>query len=106
VVGDRNYWSLALTMELRRVGLWLFAPHRRASRDPTPATSACLSRMRYRIDTVFSQLVERGQLKRVWTRNAWHLWNRLLRLVLVHTLAVLLNLQLNHPPLQLDRLVN
>jgi nuclear transport factor 2 (NTF2) superfamily protein len=69
-VGDRNYWSPALTAELRRLGLWLLAPHRWASRDPTPVAIAYLSRMRYRIDTVFSQLVARGQLKRVWARNA------------------------------------
>lgn len=105
VVGDRNYWSPSLTTQLRQVGLALLAPYRWASRDPAPTLSACLSRVRYRIDTVFSQLVERCALKRVWARDAWHLWNRLLRLVLMHTLAVLFNLQLDHPPLQLDRLV-
>jgi hypothetical protein len=105
VVGDRNYWSPALTAELRRVGLWLLAPYRWASRDPAPATSVFLSRVRYRIDTVFSQLAERCHIKRVWARDAWHLWNRLLRLVLMHTLAVLFNLELDQPPLQLARLV-
>lgn len=105
VVGDRNYWSPSLTAEFGHAGLTLLAPYRWTTRDPTPARSVLLSRVRYRIDTVFSQLVERCALKRVWARDAWHLWNRLLRLVLMHTLAVLLNLQLNHPPLQLDRLM-
>lgn len=105
VVGDRNYWSPSVTAELRQAGLWLLAPYRWASRDPAPGRSAVLSRVRYRIDTVFSHLVERGHLKRVWARDAWHLWNRLLRLVLMHTLAVLFTLQLGHPPLQLAQLV-
>jgi hypothetical protein len=105
VVGNRNYSSPALTAGLRQVGLWLLAPYRWASRDPAPAASALLNRVRYRIDTVFSQLVERCHIKRVWARDAWHVWNRLLRLVLMHTLAVLFNLQLDQPPLQLARLV-
>jgi hypothetical protein len=105
VVGDRNYWSPSLTTEFGHAGLALLAPYRWTTRDRTPARSALLSRVRYRIDTVFSQLVERCVLKRVWARDAWHLWNRLLRLVLMHTLVVLFNLQLNHPPLQLDRLM-
>jgi hypothetical protein len=105
VVGDRNYWSPTLTAKLRQVGLVLLTPYRWASRDPAPATSAFLSRLRYRLDTVFSQLVERCALKRVWARDAWHLGNRLLRLALMHTLTALFNLQRDHSPLQLDRLM-
>lgn len=71
----------------------------------SPRFAALVSRLRYRIDTVFGQLVERCTVKRVWARDAWHLWSRLLRKVLMHTLAVLLNCQQGHPPLQLARLV-
>jgi hypothetical protein len=66
VVGDRNYWSPSLTTQLRHAGLALLVPYRWTTRDPTPARSALLSRVRYRIDTVFSQLVERCTLKRIW----------------------------------------
>jgi hypothetical protein len=31
-----------------------------------------------------------SQLKRVWARDAWHLWSRWLRTLLSHTMAVLL----------------
>jgi hypothetical protein len=35
-------------------------------------------------------LTGRYQLKRVWTRDAWHLWSGWLRKLLSHTMAVLL----------------
>ena len=64
-----------------------------------------LSRVRYRIDTVFGQLVSRCAIKRVWARDWWHLCSRLLRKVLLHTLGVLLNVELGNPPLHLAQLV-
>jgi hypothetical protein len=105
VVGDRNYWSPATTAEWRQLGVALLAPYRSAKRDPHPRWSAVLSRVRYRIDTVFSQLVDRCAVKRVWARDLWHLSNRVLRKVLMHTLAVLLNVNLGNPPLHLAQLV-
>jgi hypothetical protein len=106
VVGDRNYWSPRLSEELRALGLYLLAPFRAASRDPDRAGSFFLSRVRYRVDTVFGQLTERFQLKRVWTRDNWHLCNRVLRKVLSHTVALLLNRQAGNPPLQLEHLLS
>jgi hypothetical protein len=64
-----------------------------------------LSGLRYRIDTVFGQLTERCAIKRVWARDAWHLTNRLLRTVLMHTLAALFNVQRHQPLLHLAELV-
>jgi hypothetical protein len=64
-----------------------------------------LSRLRYRIDTVFSQLVECYSVKRVWARDLWHLRSRLLRKVLSHTLAFLLNHRIGNQPLQLAKLL-
>ncbi|HEX5442084.1 MAG TPA: hypothetical protein VFW76_14440, partial [Ktedonobacterales bacterium] len=83
----------------------LLAPFLLASRDPWPARSRVLSRVRYRIDTIFGQLTDRCLLKRVWARDLWHLTNRLLRVVLMHTLAVLFNIVRGNPPLHLARLV-
>ncbi len=105
LVGDRNYWSPATTTEWQQLGVDLLAPYRSAKRDPHPRWSAVLSRVRYRIDTVFGQLVDRCDVKRVWARDRWHLCNRLLRKVLMHTLAVLLNVNLGNPPLHLAQLV-
>jgi hypothetical protein len=105
LVGDRNYWSPVTTAEWQRHGVELLAPYRSAKRDPHPRWSARLSRVRYRIDTVFGQLVDRCAVKRVWARDQWHLCSRLLRKVLMHTLAVLLNVDRGHPPLQLAQVV-
>ena len=105
LVGDRNYWSPKVAAEWHQHGVELFAPYRSAKRDPHPRWSAQLSRVRYRIDTVFGQLVDRCNVKRLWARDLWHLSNRLLRKVLMHTLAVLFNVDLGNPPLQLARVV-
>jgi hypothetical protein len=105
IVGDRNYHSPKTKEELADMGVELLAPYSSNKRDPTPQKSAFLSRLRYRIDTVFSQLTERYSVKRVWARDLWHLASRLLRKVLSHTVAFLLNHRLGNPPLQLSKLL-
>jgi hypothetical protein len=45
---------------------------------------------RRRVETVIGQLVERYHAKRVWARDAWHLWSRWQRKLLSQTLAVYL----------------
>lgn len=105
LLGDRNYWLPKLKDILRRRGICLVTPFRSAKHAPAHSWSRVLGRVRYWIDTVFGQLVERCQAKRVWARDLWHERNRLLRMVLMHTLAVLFNIQEAAPPLQLERLV-
>jgi hypothetical protein len=105
LIGDRNYWSPPVREELSTQGVELLAPYRKASEDLHPRRSALLSRIRYRIDTVFGQLVERYSIKRMWARDMWHLSSRLLRQVLSHTLCLLLNQLQGNPPLRLAELV-
>lgn len=105
VVSDRKYWSPKTTAEWQSLGVELLAPYRSAKRDPHPRWSRQLSRVRCRIDTVIGQLVERCTVKRAWAGDLWHLGSRLLRKVLLHTLAVLLNVDLGNPPLHLAQLI-
>lgn len=105
LLGDRNYWLPDLQAALRKAGVVLQAPFRKAAGQPAHSWSAVLGRVRYRIDTVFGQLTDRCAVKRVWARDLWHLRNRLLRMVLMHTMCVLFNWQDQAPPLQLERLV-
>ena len=105
LLGDRNYWLPTLQAALRKAGVVLQAPFRKASSQPAKSWSPVLGRVRYRIDTVFGQLTDRCGAKRVWARDLWHLRNRLLRMAPMHTICVLFNLQDQAPPLQLDRLV-
>ncbi len=105
IVGDRNYHSPKIKEDLVRMGVELLAPYSSKKRDPAPTKSACLSRLRYRIDTVFSQLTARYSVKRVWARDLWHLTSRLLRKVLSHTVAFLLNHQMGNQPLRLSKLL-
>jgi hypothetical protein len=106
IVGDRNYHSPKTTEELAGMGIELLAPYSSKKRDPAPQRSALLSRFRYWIDTVFSQLSGRYSIKRVWARDLWHLTSRLLRKVLSHTVAFLLNHRSGNPPLQLAKLLH
>lgn len=103
--GDRTYWSPKVAAQWHQHGVELLAPYRSTKRDPYPRWSAQLSRVLYRIDPVFGQLVDRCNVKRLWARDLWHLSNHLLRKVLMHTVAVLFNADLGNPPLQLARVV-
>ncbi len=106
IVGDRNYHSPETREKLlATLGIELLTPYSSKKRDLTPKRSALLSRFRYRIDTVFSQLTQRYSIKRVWARDIWHLTSRLLRKILSHTVAFLLNHQMGNPPLQLSKLL-
>jgi hypothetical protein len=106
VIGDRNYWAPKLTAELLPAGIRLLAPFKKRASDPDPAGSTTLTRVRWRIETVAAQFVDRFHLKRVWARDLWHLTSRLLRKVLSHTCAVSLCLEHGHPPLQFAQLLD
>jgi hypothetical protein len=106
VIGDRNYWDPQLTAELAPAGIRLLAPFKKRATDPDPVGSTRLTRLRWRIETVAAQLVERFHLKRIWARDAWHLTSRVLRKVLSHTIAVCLCLERGYPPLSFARLLD
>jgi hypothetical protein len=106
LLGDRNYWLPKLKEVLRRLGIRLQTPYKRAS-SPLARLfhSPVLTRVRYRIETVFSQFIGRLDVRRVWARDLWHLRNRLLRGILMHTLCILFNQFEGHDPLQLAAVV-
>lgn len=106
VLGDRNYWLPDLQAFWRSKGLLLHAPFRKAHSPQAAAyDSPVLGRVRYLIDTVFGQLTDRCHLKRMWARDLWHLRNRVLRVILMHTLCFWFNQQDEAPCLQFDHLV-
>ena len=104
-LGDRAYWRPELHEWLRRRGLEMLVPFKKAGSDPTPERSRVISGIRYRIETVFGQLCERLSVKRVWARDLWHLSSRLLRKVLAHTVMVVLNREQGNEPLRLGELL-
>ncbi len=97
-LGDRNYWSPELKEKGVAQALYWLTPYKSAKREPQ-AWPRWLSRKRYLIDTVFSQLTERFHAKRVWARDAWHFFSRWLRKVLSHTIAIFFCQQLGLPAL-------
>jgi hypothetical protein len=104
-LGDRNYWKPELHAELRSRGVEMIVPFRKKSRDTQPRRSHVISSIRYRIETVFSQLAERFRVKRVWARDMWHFSSRLLRKVLAHTIGIILNRTQGQEPLRLAELL-
>jgi hypothetical protein len=89
-LGDRAYWSPTRAELLADQGVRLLAPPSRSAKGPRPPLPGRLVQARRRIETVIGQLVERDHAKRVWARDAWHLWSRWQRKLLSHTLAVYL----------------
>jgi hypothetical protein len=69
------------------------------------AATALAHRQTSSVETVIGQLTGRYQLKRVWARDAWHLWSRWLRKLLSHTMAVLLCQRAGLGPLRIADLV-
>jgi hypothetical protein len=104
-LGDRAYWKPELHEWLRRAGLELLVPFKKAGSEPRPERAQAISSIRYRIETVFGQLCERLSMKRVWARDLWHLSSRLLRKVLAHTVMVILNRAQGNEPLRLAELL-
>lgn len=105
LLGDRNYWSPKLATRLAEQQITLLARYRSAKRDTHP-WPLWLTHTRYRIETVFSQLVNRFNAKTVWARDTWHLTNRWWRKILAHTFAVFIAQQLDlDSPLRFAELV-
>ncbi len=104
-LGDRAYWRPESHDWLRRQGVEMLVPFKKAASDPAPERSRAIASIRYRIETVFSQLCERLSAKRVWARDLWHLSSRLLRKVLAHTALVVLNREQGNEPLRLAQLL-
>ncbi len=57
------------------------------------------------VETISCQLNEKLNLSKVWARDASHLMSRFSRKVLIHTIGVLLNKQLNRSIIKFDGLL-
>jgi hypothetical protein len=104
-IGDRGYYDPALKDRLEAAGVKLLTPYLHKSRDPDPARSSRLSRVRYRLETVNGQLAERFRIKRTWARDLWHLCHRLVRKILSHTVMIVLAVEARIRPLSFDKLL-
>jgi hypothetical protein len=103
-IGDRGYYNPEMRRLLAAGGVTLHAPYYQRSRDPDPERSRRLASIRYRIETVGSQLAGRYHMKTTQTRDAWHLIHRTIRKILSHTVMICINVQDTISPLSFDRL--
>jgi hypothetical protein len=95
VLADRNYWSPNVMEQLQNHegGPTLMARFKlknQTEKQRGLVWPGWLSKKRQRIETIFSQLVERYQMKVVWARDTWHFSSRFVRKILSHTMAVVL----------------
>lgn len=104
-LGDRAYWSPEIQGAIAAAGGCLLAPYKQASKDPTPERSRQWTSIRRRIETTIGQLTERFHCQRTKARDLWHMCHRVIRKMLSHTVAVLLNFRQGNPPLQLEKLL-
>jgi DDE family transposase len=104
VLADRNYGSSRLAEQLAVQGGRLLAPPKGVKRSRQRPPPWLVGRRR-RVETVIGQLTGRYQLRRVWARDAWHLWSRWQRKLVSHTMAVYLCQQAGLPPLRFTQLV-
>jgi hypothetical protein len=104
-LGDRNYWKPEWQAALKAQGLYLLAPFKSAKRQKFHYPH-WITEKRYRIETVFGQIVERFHAKKVWARDAWHITSRWLRKMVSHLIAVLFCQQLGLAPLRLSELLS
>ncbi len=103
-VGDRGYGSPPLRAPLAAAGVVLQAPYAPKQGDPEPARARQWASVRYRNETVNRQLAERYGIKPTWAKDLWHLCHRIVRKILSHTVAIVLNVREGHRPLQFDAL--
>jgi hypothetical protein len=103
-LGDRNDWKPEWQATLKQQGLDLLAPYKSAKRQKFRYPH-WLTEKRYRIETVFGQIVERYHAKKVWARDAWHLTSRWLRKLVSHLIAVLFCQRLGLSPLRFSELL-
>ncbi len=107
VLGDTNYWSPEWMQQLAAQGTRLLAPRKTSVKRDRHPWPHWLIQTRRRIETVFSQLVERFQMKRIRVHDTWHLCSRWLRKILAHTLGIYLAQQLDlDSPLQLAMILS
>lgn len=105
LLGDRNYWLPTLKTDLRGVGTVLLTPFRTTKHAPPhswiPVLRGCGIGLRPCLDNWLNAVMPNGE----WARDVWHQRNRLIRMILMHTISVFLNIQAETPPLQLEQLV-
>lgn len=94
VLADRNYWSPTVSEQLHdhEGGPTLvarFKQQNKTEKERGLVWPRWLCAKRQKIETIFSQLVERYKMKVVWARDTWHFSSRFIRKILSHTMAVL-----------------
>lgn len=81
LLADRGYDVRMLHEALARKPLKFHVQYRWKLKDPKPLLSRYISRIRYRIESIFGQLAERYNVKCRRARDFWHLAGRIIRKV-------------------------
>jgi hypothetical protein len=106
-IGDKGFIDAVRQQELaNKRSVELLTPTRRnMALQLPPFVQRLTRRWRKLIETVGSQLAGRFAIEQIRVCDLWHLQHRIIRKILAHTLAVVLNLQLGRSPLDFDGLL-
>jgi len=107
IIADKGLIRPQLTQELAASNLRLHTPLRKNMEDPRPKSFVHrIMNMRRRIETVIGQLTERFNIQSIKAKDTWHLWAKITRKLLAHTICFAINKALNPlNPLQFDKLL-
>jgi hypothetical protein len=106
-IGDKGFIDFVRQLELaRKRCIELITPVRRNMKlQPPKLVKALTGRWRKLVETVGAQLAGRFAIEQVRVRDLWHLQHRIIRKVLAHTVAIVLNQLLGRSPLDFDGLL-
>lgn len=106
-IGDKGFIDAYRQQQLaNKRSIELLTPAKRNMLPQLPpALHRLTKRWRKLIETVGAQLAGRFAIERIRVRDLWHLQHRIIRKILAHTLAIVLNLQLGRNPLDFDGLL-
>ena len=110
VVGDSAFLDLARQQELQEDHHIRLLTPLKGNMQPTDQRNPFIApqsghRRRRRVETLYTQLVQRFHVQTMKVRDAWPLQNQWTTKILAHSIAVLLNIRLKRKTLDFDGLV-
>lgn len=107
-IADKGLIRPELTQLLENQGLTLHTPLRKNMRDSRPMGFVHqIMNVRRKVETVIGQLVERFKIQEIRAQDFWHLFAKIGRKILAHTVCFFLNKKFNPEfPLRLELLLS
>ena len=108
-IGDKGYRSKDLFEKLLKYkNIFFHTSYRRIDKKPKYLPKYLVKKLnaiRKLIETIFSQLEKQFAIKKICARDKWHLYSRVVRKIVTHVVAVILNIKNKRSPLEIKDLI-